>query len=158
MAVEEQSIERVRFGVDSGAACTVVKPTAASDYPVARIEPMKRLRAANGEIIKDLGNRHLKVRTGRKSRVLRTTVAPVAKNLLAVCQLVDTGHDVVFSQRGSFIKNMKSGEVMQMERINGTYEVEFDVEPYAAQGIDSVTCECCAPTYRLSPLRRPASP
>ena len=126
-------VERVRFGVDSGAALTVVSENFGMDYSIIpRSGPRRCLRSATGEAIPEKGDRHLMVRcpTAETQNVIRSTVAGVAKNLLAVVDLVDAGHEVKFSREDSYIKNENPGQKIQMVRNQRNYEVEFEVVPY----------------------------
>ena len=72
------------------------------------------------------------LRDAQGPRIVRTAVAGVSKNLLSVSQLVDAGHEVIFSPKKSIIRHIESGRVKEMERINGVFEVSYEVEPYAA--------------------------
>ena len=128
MAVVAETGE-LRFGVDSGAALTVVRSDVATDYPV--MSGRKRfLRAANGQAIPDLGNKEITLKDGKGHRIVRTAVAGVSKNLLSVSQLVDAGHEVIFSPKKSVIRHLQTGRVKEIERTNGVYEVSYQMEPY----------------------------
>ena len=121
--------EELRFGVDSGAALTVIRPDVATDYPV--VNRCKRvLRAADGQAILDLGNKEITLKDGYGHRIVRTAVADVSKNLLSVAQLVDAGHEVIFSPKKSVIRHLQTGRVKEIERTNGVYEVSYQMEPY----------------------------
>ena len=62
---------------------------------------------------------------------MKTVVADVTKNLLSVAQLVDAGHEVIFSPKKSVIRHLRTGREKQIERMNGVYEVLYQMEPYA---------------------------
>ena len=128
MAVASEK-EELRFGVDSGAALTVVRSDVATDYPVVSMRK-RFLRAANGQAIPDLGNKEITLKDGYGHRIVRTAVADVSKNLLSVSQLVDAGHEVVFSPKKSVIRHLQTGRVKEIERTNGVYEVSYQMEPY----------------------------
>ena len=129
MAVASER-EELRFGVDSGAALTVVRSDAAADYPVTGARKCC-LRAANGQAIADMCNKEITLKDGQGHRIVRTAVAGMSKNLLSVSQLVDAGHEVIFSPKGSVIRHLQSGRVEEIERHNGVFEVSYQVEPYA---------------------------
>ena len=93
MAVASKK-EEIRFGVDSGAALTVVRSDVATDYPVTR-ERKRSLRTADGQSIPDLGSKEIMLKEP-SSWFVKTAVADVAKNLLSVSPLVDAGHEVIF--------------------------------------------------------------
>ena len=130
-AVDEEK-RKIRFGVDSGAAITVITPEAASDYPRTTGDALK-LRDCQGVRIQDMGKKILGLRhKGGRLRFAKTTVASVKKNLMAVAALVDAGHDVMFSNRkGNYFENCESGDRTPIERVGDTYELEFDLEPFA---------------------------
>ena len=101
LAAIESTPSKITLGVDSGAEVTCFRPEIASDYPLIRADG-RRLRGAGGHEIHSYGERHVGLQgTDGRTRTLRCGVADVKKNLLAVCQLVDQDHDVVFSKRGS---------------------------------------------------------
>ena len=128
MAVESETGE-LRFGVDSGAALTVVRSDVAMDYPVVGAR-RRSLRAANGQAIPNIGNKEITLKDSQGHRIVKTAVAGVSKNLLSVSQLVDTGHEVIFSPKKSVIRNLQTGRVKEIERTNGVYEVSYQMEPY----------------------------
>ena len=68
--------------------------------------------------------------SNEKTRILRCGVADVRKKLLAVSQLIDQDHDVVFSKRRSYIKHTPTGWTVDMTRRNGVFEIEMDLVPY----------------------------
>ena len=122
----------MRFGVDSGAAFTVVRPDTCQDYPRSSPGGTRKLRAANGSLIPDCGNRDIVVagEDGRH-RIVRSCIAPVTKNLLSVGQLVDAEHTVIFSKKGSVIKHDVTGETINMKRNGCVFEVDLDVVPFS---------------------------
>ena len=82
--------ETVTFGVDSGAAVTVVGPDVAADYPRKTASAPKRMTDCQGNLVKDLGQKDLafSADAGLNPVFARVTVAPVTKNLLAVSSMV----------------------------------------------------------------------
>ena len=91
----------------------------------------KLLGAGDGSEIIGHGDRHVGLNgSDNRTRTLRCGVADVRKNLLAVSQLVDQDHEVVFSKRGSYIKHTPTGWQYDMTRRNGVFEIEVDVVPY----------------------------
>ena len=79
MAVASKK-EELRFGVDSGAALTVVRSDVATDYPVMR-ERKRSLRTADGQSIPDLGNKEIMLKDSYGYRIVKTAVADVSRNL-----------------------------------------------------------------------------
>ena len=58
-------------------------------------------------------------------------MAGVSRNLLSASQLVDVGHEVIFSPKKGVIRHIQTGRVKEIERTNGVYEVSYQMEPYA---------------------------
>ena len=54
---------------------------------------------------------------------MKWQVVDVHKPLLVVSQLVEAGHDVVFSPNGSHIQ-IKGGEKLPLRKTGGVYELE----------------------------------
>ena len=130
LAAIESEPSKITLGVDSGAAVTCLKPDEATDHPLIRAEG-RQLRSAGGDEIHSYGDRHVGLcGSDGRTRILRCGVADVRKNLLAVCQLVDQDHDVVFSKRGSYIKHVPTGWKVNMTRKNNVFEIEMDVVPH----------------------------
>ena len=129
-ALEDQS-STISFGVDSGAAQTVITQEEASDYPMLHTEPRQRMRDCQGNLVKDMGHKDLAMRSNGNLSFVRATVAPVAKNLLSVHGLVKSGHEVVFKPSGCYIKHVKTGRTKQMKEVNGVYEVDYDLVNFA---------------------------
>ena len=56
---------------------------------------------------------------------MKWQVAGIKKGLGSIPEIVESNNTVVFSKRGSFIKNDKTGTRTELKKINGTYE--FDI-------------------------------
>ena len=126
----ENETQRIVLGVDSGAAVTCLKPDVASDYPLIRVNG-RTLRGAGGGEIASYGDRHVGLKgSDSKTRILRCGVADVRKNLLAVSQLIDQDHEVVFSKKRCYIKHTPTGWTVEMTRRNGVFEIEMELVPY----------------------------
>ena len=131
--LESAAMEQVTFGIDSDAAVTVAGPKIAAEYPRMFQGKLKKMTDCQGNAVADLGEKDLAFDDGRFARV---TVAPVAKNLMAVSALLATGHEVIFrppAAGGSFIKHMQTGKVKQMTGKNGVFEATFRLHPYAGR-------------------------
>ena len=127
-AIESESC-KITLGVDSGAAVTCLKPDVATDYPLIRVAG-RTLRGAGGGEIASYGDRHVGLSgSNGKTRILKYGVADVRKNLLAVSQLIDQDHDVVFSRRGSYMKHTPTGWNVDMTCKNGVFEIEIYLLP-----------------------------
>ena len=95
MAVKEvrHGGRKVSFGVDSGAAATVIQSMECTDYPVDR-KQKKVFRTAGSTMLETEGRKTLELADGC---LVRADVAQdLSKNLMAVAHLCDSGHRVVF--------------------------------------------------------------
>ena len=105
MSLEGRTAERITFGVDSGAALTVIGKDVAAEYP--RVQGFtRRVTDCQGNPVVDLGQKDLALRRPTCRSFARVTVASVAKNLLSVSSLLQTGHEVVFSSGKSYISGI----------------------------------------------------
>ena len=139
-ALEFENMENVTLGVDSGAAVTVVSPDVASDYPRSQAGGKKKMTDCQGNLVQDLGEKDLAFDGGKGHSALfaRVTVAPVAKNLLAVSALVKQGHEVVFrpeGQGGSYIRHMQTGVKRTLAAKNGIYETTFRLHGFSGRPV-----------------------
>ena len=102
------------------------------DYPTLQVSSRK-LRNASGALVPRDGDKHLGVRLGvdKNLRIVRTAVADVSKNLLAVSALVDAGHDVKFTKNRSTIKHVATGAETEMVRRNGIWEIDVELVPFS---------------------------
>ena len=145
-AVHQSECETLRIGVDSGASVTIIPAEVASDYPLMPSKESMagvQYKTATGDKVEDLGCRTLQLLGGSSSgstgsRGLRARVGKVSKSLLAVCEMVDAGHDVVFCRRdGKDCSNAihkKTSKRTNFTRRNGVYELEMNIVPYRRQG------------------------
>ena len=134
-ALAHELREEITFGVDSGAAVTVVGPDVAPDYPRSFSGARKRMSDCQGNPVKDLGEKSLAFAAeGGQPVFAKVTVAPVAKNLLAVSSLVRQGHEVVFRPEengGCFIRHLRTGTTKKMTAKNGVYEATYKLESFS---------------------------
>ena len=124
--------ETVRFGVDSGAAVTIMRSDECLDYPILADGTTVKYKTANGGAVPDEGRRVLVVDTDNGPRVLRTRVGAVTKNLLSVADLVDANRTVVFDAAGSFAKNKTTGALVPFKRRNSVFETDLVVRPFSS--------------------------
>ena len=119
------------FTVDSGAALSCCGPSVGADYP-CKPAPERKLRTATGALVADYGNKELCIDAGGQDgiRMIKAASANVSKNLLSVSELIDRGHDVVFSRRASYIQHEASGRRIPLVRRNGVFELETKVLPH----------------------------
>ena len=89
------------------------------------------MRDCQWKPVRDLGSKDLELRGPSGVNFVRVTVAPVAKNLLSVSALVKAGHEVLCKKEGSFVRHKVSGKTQRMREVNGVYELDFDLKPFA---------------------------
>ena len=119
---------KMRFGIDSGAALTVIGWHVAPYYP-SRAGLKRTLRAANGAAIPVYGCKRLVI-GGAWGQGIVKAAAGVSKNRLSVSQLVDAGNEVIFRPDGAFIRHTKTGRLMPLIRRNGVFELEVALSPF----------------------------
>lgn len=129
------STRKVRIGIDSGAGATVWPTHLYPDVPTVQDGKSGRQYYPAGKdqpSISDRGRRdyQLKDCSGQR-RELKARVADVRKPLLAVSEMNDAGHHVLFyaDGRGAFAEHAKTGKKTQLERSNGIFELVCDVMP-----------------------------
>jgi hypothetical protein len=131
MAVNEvlRGGRKVRFGVDSGAAATVIQSVVCSDHPINR-KQKKIFRTASKATLETEGRRTLGLADGC---FVRADVAVnLSKNLMAVAHLCDSGHRVVFdNDEGYMAMHKKTGRKMVFQRSGNVFDVELEVVPFA---------------------------
>ena len=114
--------------VDSGASETVAPLKMAEHIPIRDSPASLRgasYEVANGAVIRNLGERRCILQNmGGTEKLLSFQVCDVHKPLLAVSQLVKTGHAVVFHPEWSYIENLATGEKMTLEQREGLYELK----------------------------------
>ena len=121
----------IAVGVDSGAAVSVAPSNMCAEYPIVRDDRTgASYRLVAGPLIKDKGLRTLLVKTRGTTapRTLKFRVCDIHKPLVAVCDLVDNGHTVVFSTKASFAKCTKSGVVTPFVRRKKVFEIDCEVQ------------------------------
>ena len=133
--VRHQQVRRIVFGIDSGAATTVVPPEACPDFPTVENELSKNgysyKTAAKGVSIKDEGTRKLVGTVMGKMRGVTTHVCQVGKPLMSVAEMIDQNHRIVFDSAGSYAENKDTGDIVEFERRNNVFEITLEVQPYA---------------------------
>ena len=129
---------KIRIGIDSCAAVTVVtkdsgrKTTRRAQDTSGKA---KSYRLASGKLLPDLGARKVQVKLKDGSlRCVNPRVADTHRDLMAVSEMNDMGHDVVFprSDRGikAYAYHEGSDTKLELERVNGVFELPFELVPY----------------------------
>ena len=114
MSLEGRTAERITFGVDSGAALTVIGKDVAAHYP--RVQGLtRRMTDCQGSPVVGLGQKDLALR------------GPTGRSFARV----KTGHEVVFSSGKSYIRHLRTGARQPMVEKNGVFEVSYDFTLYA---------------------------
>jgi hypothetical protein len=132
---QDGSEREIAFTVDS-AACRTVVPL---DHPAARGYKVHRdggtgqaygTAKKGGPKIIDMGQRVLqtKVVGSEAPKRLHTRKADVQKPLLAVCDLVDRGHSVLFDSTGSYAMNKRTGEKTPFARVGKDWILRLTLE------------------------------
>ena len=135
--------EKIRFTGDSGAVDHVITEKTGRAFNVNETAASKAgigFRAANGTSIKVFGERRLNgVTQDNDGFKMNCQVTDVKKNLASFVKMVKEGNDIVLSQKGSFIKNVKNGKIIKLDLDSGT--PQFDVwvkKPKDGEAIDGV--------------------
>ena len=151
MSLEGHAAERITFGVDSGAALTVIGKDVVAEYP--RVQGHARRKAdCQGNPVVNSGQKDLALRGPTGRSFARVTVASVAKNLLSVSSLLKTGHEVVFSSGKSYIRHLKTGARQPTVETNGVFEVSCDLSPYAVGSVIMTNTVECVDAVPLCPV------
>ena len=131
MAVKRDN-ETVTFGLDSGAAVTIIPRSSCVDYPLIAPKEDITYTAAGGQQIADEGSRHIFVKPPKEApRCIRARVGNVRKALLAVADLTDTGHRVTFDDDFGLVEHKKSGSTLYCPKARRVFEAQLPVIPYA---------------------------
>ena len=118
----------VKFGLDSGVVVTIIPTGEAADYPTEDVNSGIIYKNASGGAVPDQGLRRLIGRNadGRRFGV-KARVGPVARPLMAVCELCDAGQEVTFRKHDAIIK--KHGRtVMKIPRVGKLWQLTMNIE------------------------------
>ena len=138
-----------RITIDSGAAESVIPPDMLQEVPT-RPSPGSRAGAhyiaANGGRMPNLGEKHVKFRTGEglSSSVL-FQVTQTWKPFASVSKIVRKGDRVVFGTDRNYIENLQTGKQIELTEENGTYhlDVEFISPGFYGSGAESMRLASC---------------
>ena len=86
----------------------------------------KKFAAANGEQIKDLGDKKISLKTNegiQKCMTLRS--AGVVKHLISMQKDVRAGNTVVLDEKNPHIWNIRDGIVIKLDVNNGVYAMDM---------------------------------
>lgn len=128
---------RGKITIDSGAAESVLPADMLPNETLVEGEARKkgvRYVTANGGKMDNLGEKRVRFRRNGSTAVNSITfqVTGVSKPLASVSRILDKGNTVVFSRagEGSFIRNERTGEKIQIIEEKGTFVVDVEfMEP-----------------------------
>ena len=124
----ERLAKATTFGIDSCAAVSIIKTDLATDYPMDPGFKPNTYLTANGSKLEDEGRRSIFLRSQvGQTRGIRARVGRVSKNLLAMADLVDTGHRVIFASDGSYAIHKESKKRLNFTRPRNAFEADFEV-------------------------------
>ena len=136
----QTSSTSVSIGVDSCAGLTVWPESLCDDVDTVPTVESRRgdsyFQAGEGQPrLANLGQRKYELQTSDgRSRQIKVTVAKVRRPLLAVSEMVDAGHRVVFEAKGAYAEHTATGRRTTLVRRNGIYEMEVKVRPGNGRG------------------------
>ena len=123
--------EFIEVTIDSGASESVMSKKQARKV---RMRPSEGSRnkvqyiAANGAVIDNEGEKHVKVETAEGYVCnLKMQITAVNKALLSVSKICDTGHDITFWSEGGAIVHRATGQTVKFKRIDGVYRMRLNV-------------------------------
>jgi len=121
----------VRIGVDSGAEISVWPPELVPEVPI-QDSPQKGIKYygpgdVNGPTLENLGQRKYQLMMGTVKRVAKMNIVKVRKPLIALCDIIDHGHDVYFVDGVAWARHRATGEIINFTRRGGKFEIEAEV-------------------------------
>ena len=128
------TMNHVTMGLDSGAEVTVWPPelfpqVATEESPESR-RGVKYFGPGDRETpsLPNLGRRRYDLKIGDLKRSANVNVVPVRKPLLAMCSVMDAGHDLHFECGGRcYAKHTRTGEEIEIRRRGGKFEIDAEV-------------------------------
>ena len=117
---------KVRVTMDSGAAGHVMLETMFPHVKLERKTSSKKFVAANGEQIKDLGEKKKPFKTNEGVQRCKTfRSANVVKPLISMQKVVRAGNTVVLDEKNPHIRNIRDGTVIKLDVSNGVYTLDM---------------------------------
>ena len=117
---------KVRVTMDSGAAGHVMPETMFPRVKLERRTSPKKFVAANGEQIKDLGEKNIPFKTNEGiQRCITFRSANVVKPLISMQKVVRAGNIVVLDEMNPHIRNTRDGTVIKLDVNNGVYTMDM---------------------------------
>ena len=111
---------KVRVTMESGAAGHVMPETMFPHVKLERKTSPKKFVAANGEQIKDLGEKNIPFKTNEGiQRCITFRSANVVKPLISMQKVVRAGNVVVLDEKNPHIRNTRDGTVIKLDVHSG---------------------------------------
>ena len=110
--------ERITFGVDSGAALTVIGKDVAAEYP--RVQGhTRRMTDCQGNPVVNFGQKDLALKGADRQEFRKSDRGVSSQERAVVSSLLKTGHEVVFSSGESYIRHLKTDARQPIVEKNG---------------------------------------
>ena len=117
---------KVRVTMHTGAAGHVMLESMFPNVRLERKMSPKKFVAANGEQIKDLGEKNFPFRTNEGiQRCITFRSANVVKLLISMQKVVRAGNVVVLDEKNPHIRNTRDGTVIKLDANNGVYTMDM---------------------------------
>ena len=114
---------KIRAAIDSGAAGHVMLEAMFPHVKLERKTSPKKFVAANGEQIKDLGERRIPFKTNEGVQMFWS--ANVVKPNISMQKVVQAGNTVVLDERYPHIRKTRDGSVIKLDANNGVYTMDM---------------------------------
>jgi len=127
---QKKPIGAGKITIDSGAAESVMPMEMLKEIQLKESKGSKagvQYIAANGGRMPNLGEKqvHFKTSDGAESNVV-FQVTHARKPLASVSKMVKKGNRVIFSPSGSYIENIATKKRIDMQEVNGTYQIDVE--------------------------------
>ena len=117
---------KVRVTMDTGAAGHVMPEAMFPNVKLERKTQPKKFVAANGDQIRDLGEKNIPFRTNPGvQRCITFRSANVVKPLISMQKVVRAGKVVVLDEKNPHIRNIRDGTVIKLVANNGVYTMDM---------------------------------
>ena len=123
--VKDRWVE-VRVTVDFGAAGHVMIEVMFPRVKLERKTSPNKFAAANGEQIRDLGDKNIPFKIDEEiQRCITFRNVRVVKPLIPTQKVVRAGHIVVLDEKNPHIRNIRDGTMIQLDVNNGVYTMDM---------------------------------
>ena len=123
--VKDKSV-KVRVTMDSGAAGQVMLEAMLPHVKLERKTSPKKSVAANGDQIKDLGEKSIPFKTNEGiQRCITFRECECCQTSLSKRKVVRAGTIVVLDEKNPYIRNTRDGTVIKLDVNNGVYTMDM---------------------------------